>query len=150
SSRSVTSGSDAPSAGAKLLARHRAMSSSWEAGIVDFVIFDALVVIGNDSLTSYPPRMRPTPVVGAPLTARRRPRPLPRAAEERLAADGHMAEYHLSGRLVARVYWHDTGAIEWEVHFDEQGRMHGPEREEHPDGRLKFEARWLHGLQHGP
>lgn len=60
-----------------------------------------------------------------------------------------MAEYRVGERVAARVYWHDSGAIEWEVHFDEQGKMHGREREEHPDGRRKYEARWIHGLQHG-
>lgn len=47
------------------------------------------------------------------------------------------------------MYWHATGAIEHETHFDRDGRMHGIEREEFEDGRLKYRAQWRHGRQVG-
>lgn len=57
--------------------------------------------------------------------------------------------YLVGEKLVARIYYHQTGAIEWETHYDEQGRLHGLEREQFEDGRKKYRARWTHGVQHG-
>lgn len=74
----------------------------------------------------------------------------PRARPQRMdRGDSGGFEYFLKGRVVARVYFHATGAIDWEMHFDETGRMHGLERHEFENGATKYQARWVHGLQHG-
>ncbi len=78
---------------------------------------------------------------------RRRPRSIPRGAVER-DGDG-CVDYFVGEKLVARVYYHSTGAIDWETHYDAQGRQHGVERQEFPDGRLMYRARYRHGLQIG-
>lgn len=76
---------------------------------------------------------------------RRRPRSIPRAAVER-DGDG-CVQYFLGKKLAARVCYHSTGAIDWEMHYDDQGRQHGVERQEFPDGRLMYRSRYRHGLQ---
>ncbi len=80
------------------------------------------------------------------------PRTIPRRlrrAEIRALDDGQGATFHVDGTRVACLYWHATGAIERETASDSQGRMHGWEREYFADGRLKYEARWTHGVQVG-
>ncbi len=74
----------------------------------------------------------------------------PGAVRRRIRHDGPLGfDYFLGGRKVARAYFHETGAIDWEMHFDEAGRMHGLERHEFETGGTKYEARWVRGLQHG-
>jgi hypothetical protein len=76
---------------------------------------------------------------------------LPRGAVARPDEDAATSgvAYFVDDHLVARVYWHDSGAIERDTRFDADGRMHGPEREYHLDGALAYRARWVHGRQHG-
>lgn len=85
------------------------------------------------------------------MISRKLPRGLPRGAVaepgEYTATSG--TAFFLRKRLVARVYWHDNGAIERETHFDEDGRMHGTEREFHRNGKMAYRASWVHGRQHG-
>lgn len=77
-----------------------------------------------------------------------KPQRLPRTAKPRAIGD-HETEYVVGRRVVARIYWHDTGAIERETHFDADGRMHGIERECFEDGSTRYLASWKGGLQHG-
>lgn len=82
---------------------------------------------------------------------RRRPRGVPREAEERnvqVRPPYVTADYFLGGRQVAWVLW-EEGRVESEKYFDEQGRQHGVERYRHANGRVKWESRWKHGLLHG-
>lgn len=72
-----------------------------------------------------------------------------RDAEVRPLEGGPGADLYRDGRLAARVYWHDTGELDHERHFDEAGRMHGVEREGFADGRTMYRARWSHGKQIG-
>lgn len=85
------------------------------------------------------------------MIKRTAPRGLPRGAVAKPAAYDAAAgaDYYLRKRLVARIYWHDSGAIERDTRFDVDGRMHGAEREYHSDGALAYRARWVHGRQHG-
>jgi hypothetical protein len=81
---------------------------------------------------------------------KRKPGTVPRAAIARPIPGVHAgADYFVGGYLVARVYLHPTGAIDWETHYDDAHRLHGIERQEFEDGRIKYRARWVHGLQHG-
>lgn len=84
------------------------------------------------------------------MARRRVPKDIPReAVEVPLGEGGHGFDYRLGERLVARVYYHPTGAIDWETHYDEVGRLHGVERQQHESGRRRYRARWVHGRQHG-
>ena len=58
-------------------------------------------------------------------------------------------DYFLGRRRIARVYYEPSGTIAWELHYDDAGRLHGLEREEHESGRLHYRARYRHGLQVG-
>jgi antitoxin component YwqK of YwqJK toxin-antitoxin module len=80
----------------------------------------------------------------------RPPRSIPRGARA-LPVDGSPrgADYFVGDRRIARIYYHPTGAVEWETHYDEQGRLHGLERQQFEDGRTMYRARWAHGLQVG-
>ena len=87
---------------------------------------------------------------------RRIPRTIPRGATEQEFVDPRAPrgtnprfDYTVDGRVVACVYYHPSGAVEWEQHFDDQARIHGVERREYPDGRLSFRAAYVHGEQHG-
>ncbi len=58
-------------------------------------------------------------------------------------------EYVLGRRIVARVVHHPNGEPEWIRRFDSGGQKHGVEQVHFPDGRLRREAHWKHGLQIG-
>jgi len=85
----------------------------------------------------------------AELERRVKPRGVPRGAKARSVDRGRTTEYVVGRRVVARVYWHPSGSIEHEHHFDAEGRMHGSERECFEDGRTRYLATWSHGRQHG-
>ena len=76
-----------------------------------------------------------------------KPRGIPRAAKQRKVNGA--TEYVVGRRVVARVYWHANGSLEHELHFDDDGRMHGIERDCFEDGTTKYLATWRHGRQHG-
>jgi antitoxin component YwqK of YwqJK toxin-antitoxin module len=71
-------------------------------------------------------------------------RPVPASPENARGVD-----YLVGDRLVARVYFHPTGAVDWETHYDDKGRMHGIERHEFENGAKRYRAKWVHGRQHG-
>ena len=82
----------------------------------------------------------------------KRPRLVPAHAEERnrtVASGMTSVNFFVDGRRVARVHWGEGGVCEWEQHFDDQGKLHGVELYRHESGRIKWKARWMHGLQHG-
>lgn len=58
-------------------------------------------------------------------------------------------EHVVRGVVRLRVWPADTEHPEIAIAYDASGHMHGPEREWFPDGRLKYDARWIHGVQHG-
>ena len=84
-----------------------------------------------------------------------RPQRVPRAAVARPVREGgsqgnaHGVDYFIGDHLVARVYFHPGSAIDWETHYDDEGRLHGVERQELEDGSPRYRARWVHGRQHG-
>jgi antitoxin component YwqK of YwqJK toxin-antitoxin module len=76
-----------------------------------------------------------------------KPRGIPKAAK--LQTSNGVTEYAIGDRVIARVYWHDNGSLDHELHFDDEGRLHGIERECFEDGSTKYLATWRHGRQHG-
>ncbi len=76
------------------------------------------------------------------------PKGIPAGAVERALPEGG-AEWLVAGRRVAYATWHASGALEYECHHDDAGRMHGLERHGFEDGRTMYRASWVHGVQHG-
>lgn len=71
-----------------------------------------------------------------------------RAAKQRQIDHGG-TEFSIRGKVIARLYWHATGTLEWATYFDREGRRHGVERVQFEDERLKYLARWSAGRQVG-
>ncbi len=86
---------------------------------------------------------------------RRIPKGVPRDAVERVMTESFGTErctrfvYFVGDCCVATVTYQVSGAVALEQHFDDQRRRHGVTRYEFEDGRLKFRAAYVHGLQHG-
>jgi hypothetical protein len=72
---------------------------------------------------------------------------VPRGASVREREHGR--DFVVRGRVRARVYDEIDGHPNSLLQCDAKGRSHGRERRWFPDGRLMYEAVWLHGVQHG-
>jgi hypothetical protein len=75
---------------------------------------------------------------------------LPKGAKVRESAKhARNFEHVVRGRVRLRSYAVEGEHPSYAVQIDAAGRMHGREREWFPDGRLKYDAGWIHGKQHG-
>lgn len=58
-------------------------------------------------------------------------------------------ELRLGDRVLARLCWHDDGAVGIEQPLDARGRCHGLHRELHENGQSSWQVPWRAGKQHG-